>query len=71
MAKLILFQARQPIDDVKRLIKRNWGYFCFGSMRLFFRFCFYEPHMYTIHQGSPTFLKLQATSCVPFNAKGY
>jgi len=24
-----------------------------------------------IHQGSPTFLKLRATSCVPINAKGY
>jgi len=22
-------------------------------------------------QGSPTFLKLRATSCVPINAKGY
>jgi len=24
-----------------------------------------------VNQGSPTFLKLRATSCVPINAKGY
>jgi len=24
-----------------------------------------------VAQGSPTFLKLRATSCVPINAKGY
>ena len=25
----------------------------------------------SVDQGSPTFLKLRATSCVPINAKGY
>jgi len=26
---------------------------------------------YALVQGSPTFLKLRATYCVPINAKGY
>jgi len=26
---------------------------------------------HNVNQGSPTFLKLRATSCVPINAKGY
>jgi len=26
---------------------------------------------FSLKQGSPTFLKLRATSCVPINAKGY
>ena len=26
---------------------------------------------YDLNQGSPTFLKLRATSCVPIDAKGY
>jgi len=31
----------------------------------------YSKNYVSIKQGSPTFLKLRATSCVPINAKGY
>jgi len=57
------------------LVKDHGGHFSRASQSFFFsepilkKFFLCDPLMDILDQGSPTFLKLRDTSCVPINAK--